>query len=149
MLKYFRLWRIILSILVLIYTVVPFDFLPDMAIGWGWLDDIVLIYLLWHFFFKGGKTRTGVAGGPSSKKGRENDESIAGNSGQTVPKTPHDILDVPRDASWEEIKSAYKKLAGQYHPDKVLHLGEEFKALAEKRFKEIQDAYDELKSRFG
>jgi DnaJ-class molecular chaperone len=35
-------------------------------------------------------------------------------------------------------------LAGQYHPDKVSHLGEEFRQLAEKRFKEIQVAYQEL-----
>ena len=44
----------------------------------------------------------------------------------------------------EEIKNAYKQLANKYHPDKVLHLGEEFKKMAEERFKEIQEAYREL-----
>ncbi|MBW2178682.1 MAG: DnaJ domain-containing protein [Deltaproteobacteria bacterium] len=62
-----------------------------------------------------------------------------------VPKTPYDILEVPRGASQDEIKTAYKKLVGKYHPDKVVHLGEEFKALAENRFREIQDAYEILK----
>ena len=33
----------------------------------------------------------------------------------------------------------------KYHPDRVMHLGEEFRALADKRFKEIQQAYMELK----
>ena len=59
-------------------------------------------------------------------------------------KDPYAVLDVSRDASPEEIKKAYKQLANKYHPDKVLHLGEEFRKLAEERFKEIQEAYREL-----
>jgi len=35
-------------------------------------------------------------------------------------------------------------LANKYHPDKVDHLGEEFKKLAEKKFKDIQEAYQKL-----
>jgi DnaJ-class molecular chaperone len=54
------------------------------------------------------------------------------------------VLQIPREASQEEIKAAYKHLAGKYHPDKVLHLGEEFQSLAEERFKEIQAAYQKL-----
>ena len=37
------------------------------------------------------------------------------------------------------------KIVSKYHPDKVEHLGDEFKVIAEKRFKEIQQAYQELK----
>ena len=59
-------------------------------------------------------------------------------------KDPYTVLNVDRDASPEEIKNSYKKLANKYHPDKVLHLGEEFKKMAEERFKEIQEAYREL-----
>jgi len=55
---------------------------------------------------------------------------------------------VPRKTSLDEIKSAYRKLAAQYHPDKVNHLGDEFKTLAEKKFKEIQEAYEELVGRW-
>ena len=51
-----------------------------------------------------------------------------------------------RNATKEEIKAAYKRLASQYHPDKVSHLGEEFRVLAEQKFKEIQRAYQELSS---
>ena len=42
------------------------------------------------------------------------------------------------------FKKVYRQLANKYHPDKVQHLGEEFKELAENRFKEIQTAYREL-----
>ena len=51
---YFRLWRIVVSILALLYTFMPYDFLPDMLIGWGWLDDIIVLYLLWHYFLEEG-----------------------------------------------------------------------------------------------
>ncbi|MDY6951090.1 MAG: DnaJ domain-containing protein [Thermodesulfobacteriota bacterium] len=42
------------------------------------------------------------------------------------------------------IKAAYKKLAAQYHPDKVQHLGREFQDLAHKKFVAIQQAFDLL-----
>lgn len=48
----------------------------------------------------------------------------------------HQILNVARDASNEEIKKAYRKLALQYHPDRNPGNKE-----AEERFKEISEAY--------
>ncbi len=62
-------------------------------------------------------------------------------------KDPYTVLGVNREASQGEIKKAYLVLANRYHPDKVLHLGEEFKEMAEMRFKEIQGAYQELKTK--
>lgn len=147
--KYFRLWRIVLSVLVLLYTLLPFDALPDMIVGWGWLDDIAIIYLLWHYFFRGGRGRFGASDRGSADPRQPGDEGVAGKEEAAVPKTPYDILDVPRGASPGEIRSAYKKLAGKYHPDKVAHLGKEFQELAEERFKEIQDAYEKLKEHSG
>ncbi len=48
----------------------------------------------------------------------------------------YDILGVPRTATLEEIKAAYRKLALQYHPDRNPGNKE-----AEERFKEIAEAY--------
>lgn len=54
-------------------------------------------------------------------------------------------LGLEKGASKEEIKKAYRKLSMQYHPDKVRHLGEEFRAIAEEKMKEINAAYDFFK----
>ena len=52
----------------------------------------------------------------------------------------YDILGVGKDADEAELKKAYRKLAMQYHPDR--NPGDE---AAEKKFKEINEAYDVLK----
>lgn len=52
----------------------------------------------------------------------------------------YEVLGVPRGATAEEIKKAYRKLAMQYHPDR--NPGDK---KAEARFKEINEAYDVLK----
>ena len=51
------------------------------------------------------------------------------------------VLEVARDASPEEIRRAYQTQITKYHPDKVAHLGEEFKAVANRKSQEINDAY--------
>lgn len=51
------------------------------------------------------------------------------------------VLNVSSQASVDEIRRAYKVLLSQYHPDKVATLGDELKALAEKKSKEITAAY--------
>jgi molecular chaperone DnaJ len=57
----------------------------------------------------------------------------------TAPKDLYGVLGVAKNASQDEIKKAYRKLARQYHPDR--NPGD---AEAETRFKEVQAAYDVL-----
>jgi molecular chaperone DnaJ len=54
-------------------------------------------------------------------------------------RDPYEVLGVPRTASAEEIKKAYRKLARKHHPDVNPN-----SAGAEKRFREIQEAYSVL-----
>jgi len=55
------------------------------------------------------------------------------------------ILGVKSTDGDETIKSAYRRLAVANHPDKVQHLGETARAAAEKRFSEINQAYQRIK----
>ncbi len=55
-----------------------------------------------------------------------------------MAEDPYKVLGVPRDAPDEEIRSAYRKLAKQLHPD----LNPVNKASAEERFKKVSGAYD-------
>ena len=142
---YFGLWRIAVSILALLYTFLPWDFLPDFLVGWGWLDDILVLYLLWHYFFRGRGVQPGSNGQRPENQQNAYSGAEASQRETSIPKTPHEILDVSTGASQEEIKAAFKQLAGKYHPDKVAHLGDEFKVLAEEKFKQIQEAYQTLK----
>lgn len=56
-----------------------------------------------------------------------------------MPRDHYEVLGVPRTASADDIKKAYRKLARENHPDR--NPGDK---QAEVRFKEIQDAYDVL-----
>src|SRR5690349_14199546 len=52
----------------------------------------------------------------------------------------YDVLGVPRTASVEEIKKAYRRLAIQHHPDK----NPDDKHGSEEKFKEASEAYSVL-----
>ena len=54
---------------------------------------------------------------------------------------PYQVLGVSPDASDEEIKQAYRKLAKKYHPD--LNPGDE---VAAKKMQQINAAYDQIKN---
>ncbi len=56
-----------------------------------------------------------------------------------APRDLYSVLGVSREATADEIKRAYRKLARKYHPDR--NQGDKE---SEERFKEVQEAYDTL-----
>ena len=56
-------------------------------------------------------------------------------------------LGTDRSATDEQIKTQYRKLVHEYHPDKIASKGlpEEFTRFAENKFREIQEAYESIK----
>jgi DnaJ like chaperone protein len=61
----------------------------------------------------------------------------------------YDILELTPDATNDEVKKAYRRLAVQYHPDKVAHLGEDIKKAATEKFQNLNAAYEEIKKQRG
>ena len=59
------------------------------------------------------------------------------------------ILGIEPSATDEEVKKAYREMAKKNHPDLVSNLGEEVREAAEKKFQEINAAYEAIKKQRG
>ena len=87
------------------------------------------------------------------QKAKELDPSVSGVEGylndaknqaeKARKRDYYAILGVDRNASEQEIKRAYKKMAMKYHPDRNAE-SEETKKMAEKKFIDVNDAYSVL-----
>lgn len=154
-----RAWLYILIIVVVIlYVVNPYDIIPDFLPITGWLDDTLLLGLLFYFLRKGRRLIIANAlrrmmnpFGKRGPQGRDDPGDTSGLHGDSPggtqasgAKSPHDILGVAPGATRDEIQAAYRRAVHAYHPDKVSHLGPELQELAKKKFVEIQDAYQKI-----
>ena len=146
--------KIIFFVLALLYAVMPIDLFPDVFIGWGQIDDLIILGLvIWYIltgnvpgFFKQTLFRFYRNTEHTDHQNSSHQERAHKKTSDSVHSemAPHEILGVGPTASKDEIRMAYRKLANQYHPDKVHHLGTEFQQLAEVKFKVIQEAYQKL-----
>lgn len=59
------------------------------------------------------------------------------------------ILEVDKDATNDEIKKAYRKMAKKYHPDKLQHMDEAYQKGAQEKFNKVQEAYEKLQKERG
>ena len=71
-------------------------------------------------------------------RGNKSYNEKLGFNAMAIKRDYYEVLGVARDASSEEIKRAYRKLAFQYHPDRNKDKD------AEEKFKEINEAYEVL-----
>ncbi len=75
-------------------------------------------------------------------------ESILAMFGTCV-EDAYKVLEISSDATDDEVKRAYKKMAMKHHPDKVESLGPDVKRAAEEKFKAIVAAYETIKKERG
>jgi len=145
--------RFLIYLVLILYVISPYDIVPDFFAGLGWIDDLIILGVLYwyHFIYRRAKMRARYqeayhqeGEGTKREYYQEEQQQKAQTDRRFSRRDPYQILGVEKGAPLNEVKAAYRKLAIKYHPDKVNHLGDEFKVLAEKRFKEIQEAYQEL-----
>ena len=54
------------------------------------------------------------------------------------------VLGISKDATDDEVRKAYRRMAIEHHPDKVAALGDDIKAAATKKFQEINNAKERI-----
>ena len=54
------------------------------------------------------------------------------------------LLGLKKGATKDDVKAAYRRLAKTYHPDKLAGVDNAIKKIAEEKFKEIKDAYENI-----
>jgi DnaJ like chaperone protein len=131
-----RFKQLLLILGALLYVVSPVDLAPDLIPAVGWLDDLIVLGLLFWFL-------SGIRLDPGRGFGRGEAEPEA----QAGSTDPYALLEVDRGASPDEIRTAYRRLIAQYHPDKVSHLGQEFQEMAHEKLIAIKQAYEMVMGR--
>ena len=79
---------------------------------------------------------------PGGTEGESRADTASTLEDEDISATWFRVLEVPSDASQEQIALAYRRMIAQYHPDKVAQLGTELRSLAELKSKQINAAYD-------
>jgi len=65
------------------------------------------------------------------------------------PDSAYRILEIDRNATTSEIKSAYRTMVKKYHPDKLQHMDEVYRKGAEEKFRKVQEAYEQIQKERG
>ena len=130
----------------LLYLRSPIDLIPDGIGPAGFLDDILVLALSLWWARQGG-------GAPEWMQRRDRARAEQPHASQdepppsTEPWNPHRVLGLEPDASQEDITRAYRAQMKRYHPDRVEGLGAELREVANRKTREIQQAYEELRRR--
>lgn len=118
-----------------------------VVIVFGYIGYLIVSIFISFVMKKIGAKSTPYASSSSSSESQSQNrhdyqKKTINHDGDDISISWFRILDVPKTASLEIIKSAYKRQISQYHPDKVASMGLELKELAELKTKRINAAYD-------
>lgn len=62
---------------------------------------------------------------------------------------PYVVLGLPASATWEQITAAHRRLAKLHHPDRLVHANAEEREASDRRIRDLNVAYMELRRRKG
>jgi len=130
-------------ILLLIYIISPLDLFP------GFIDDIIAIGVLYYLSYrKATLKRQGTRSHNGSRHDR-NPHTHQQDGGIISLEEAYKTLGVSPEASWEEVKKAYKEKVSKCHPDKVNHLSEELQEKARELTLRLNDVLEVIKDSKG
>jgi DnaJ-class molecular chaperone len=66
-----------------------------------------------------------------------------------TPRDPYTVLALESDATYEEAKAAYRRLAEIFHPDRFADARPDIQAEAERQMKDLNQAWRTVRARFG
>jgi DnaJ-domain-containing protein 1 len=129
----YYIWLIIL----IIYIISPRDLFP------GFIDDIIALGAIMYIRYRNARQR-GRAGYSGERRGPHTDAGPTTAHGLSLNEA-YDLLGVDRNATWEEIRKAYREKIAKSHPDKVSHLSEELQEKAKELTLKLNKAIDLIK----
>lgn len=138
-------WLATLSVIAaVVYFIMPWDF--DFVPVVGRLDDLIFLALAGYYYWKQPKGRGAKTWRRSTFADSPADPAFAG---EQRDADPYRLFGVSRTDDAETVKKAYRDLIARYHPDRLHHLGEEFKGLAASKTTAINKAYERIKQERG
>lgn len=132
-----------------------------MQIGLNELLIILFVIIVAYGFYKARQSSSARSSSDRADPQAANDQTgdsnaTGGSAASGAPgkrassiKDPYVVLNVPRNATQDEISASYKKLAQMYHPDKVAGLAPEYYEIAETKMKDINAAYAQIGLKSG
>jgi len=115
------------------------------------LESAVRIFRVTSYTYESIKNRyssgSRYSGGGSSYQSSSSSGSSYSSSYSSNSNLNYAILDCTSSSSDSEVKKAYRKKVSEFHPDKIAAKGlpAEFTKFANDKFREIQEAYEEIK----
>ncbi len=93
------------------------------------------------------------SGGSYRTTGSDGAQGSAENTSSRTYEDPETryakVLGLPRNFTAPEIKEHYRTLIASYHPDKVNHLGPELQEMADRKTRDIIEAYEYFRVKYG
>ncbi len=139
----YYIWLVVL----LVYIISPLDLFP------GFFDDLIAIGLLYYLSYR--KTARQKQGTYSHTNTGHNSGHNSGSQSRQQDtrmlslEEAYRTLGVSPEASWDEIKKAYKEKISKCHPDKVSHLNEELQEKAEELTLRLNNTLEVIKNSNG
>jgi DnaJ like chaperone protein len=125
------------------------DICVQISRNMDYSSRLQLVHLLFNVSLADGRIHTSeieLLGKISSAMGIRSTDFLSIKN-MFIPETDssYKILEIEPTSSNDEIKKAYRRMAMKYHPDKVSHLGDDFRKTADEKFKKVNEAYEKIK----